>query len=407
MIKYLKLKYIFLFYAIIRFTLHMLVIHIDGKGRIYSTLLLLCSLLYFRKKSTKKKLISGPFVIWGLWVSYTIINTLLQGMNYQMEIWQFITYLTAPLVIMYLISLEEKRDFQITLNVITWAAYLNGIIVFFFEGNQYYKGEGYRLGEILNANELGINAFFSIFFLYLNLRYKKLKLSNFLLLSILPFYLIISSGSRAAFVPLVLLFLSHIIIERSKNLLKTVTIIITGTIILLSLFIYIEKNFIILDRLKRSKIEGEMSANTGTIIDNLGSRSAYFLYGSEIFADHPFFGVGLGNYKFYNPISSQPNHVEIMIQLSELGIIGFFLYFLFNFWIGKHLLFCWKNTHKDKMKEIETLIMGFIIIQALSLTTYTHAHLLVFSLHGFVIRYITETEKLIRQYKKAQFVHSE
>lgn len=394
MLKYLKLKYIFIFYAIIRFTLHMIVIDIDGKGRLYSCLLLLLVLFSLQNINVRKYLLKLPYSIWTMWVIFAITNTMIKGMNFNMEVWQFMTFISAPMLILYLIIPNNRSDHNNLLNIITTAAFLNTIFLFFFEDYIYFSGEGLRLGSTLNSNELGIDAFFSIFFLYMNFIYKKIRLPTFIFLSILPAFIVIISASRAAFAPLALLFMSHFIIVRSKNIFRTILILCIGIIMTQSLITYIDNEFIIMDRIRAASIEGQDSYYTGTILDNLGSRTAYYLFGFDIFLDNPISGVGLGNYKFYNPLSNQPNHVELMIQLSELGIIGFSLFFLFNYWIGYNLINRWINQIKYR-KITEAYIVGFLCILSLSFATWTHPHILIFCLYGFIISYINSLEDII------------
>lgn len=396
MSQYLRLKYIFIFYAIIRIPLHTLVINIDGKGRIYTILLLLFIIYMIISRKNKKKLSKGQFLIWRIWVIYAFINTLIHGMNFNMTYWQFFTYLAAPLVVIYLINIEEKIDYKRLFTIITTAAYINILIISIFENTRYFIGQGYRLGETLNANEIGINALLCFYLLYQNFMWKKLKFRTFIILIIIPLYVIFSTGSRSAFLPLILIFISHFIIIRRKNLFGTLAIILIGILFLNLATKYIEKKSIVINRLRITKEEGRKIAHTGTLVDNLGGRAVYFLYGYEIFKSHPIWGIGLGNYRFFNPISSQPNHVEIMIQLSELGIIGFSLFFMFNFWIAHKLCYCWKYL-KHQRRQIETYILGFLVVVSLSFTTYTYSHILIFTLYGITIAYIFEAEKLIRK----------
>ena len=138
----------------------------------------------------------------------------------------------------------------------------------------------------------------------------------------------------------------------------------------------LDQNTIIIDRLKESKSEGENSVNTETVLDNMGSRAQYYLYGFDMFSENILFGVGLYNYKKHNPANTQPNHVEIMIQLCELGIIGFSLFILFNSWILKHLVYCWRNDVKSR-KLTEAFIVGYLSISSLYFVTFTYMNILI------------------------------
>jgi chromate transport protein ChrA len=69
---------------------------------------------------------------------------------------------------------------------------------------------------------------------------------------------------------------------------------------------------------------------------------------------------------------------------------------MFNFWIAHKLCYCWKYL-KHQRRQIETYILGFLVVVSLSFTTYTYSHILIFTLYGITIAYIFEAEKLIRK----------
>ncbi len=386
-----KIVSITIFYAIIRFSLHMLVINIDGKGRVYSFLLIFSLFLIFYVKGINKKFFKPPFIYWFIWIIYAFINTMIQGMNYDMQIWQFATHLIAPGILLIIFNSKFNKMSQ-NLIIITIASYINVLIILFFEKFRYFSGEGYRLGLTMNANELGIDAFFCILFLYLLYRSNMISLIKTVLFASIPLYVIIRSGSRAAFVPFLLLVLGHYLIERLKITWKTISAVILGIILFISFFNFVIKDSLIYERLRMSREEGIMVSNTGTVLDYFGSRSVYYLYGSEIFNEYPLFGVGLGNYRNFNPISRQPNHVEVMIQLSELGIFGFILYIFFNLWIIKNLLRLRKKKNQN-IKLTETYLAGILLTVALGFTTYTHAHILAFCFYGITISYILKNDR--------------
>lgn len=388
--QYFKFKYFFIFYTLIRIPLHTFIVEFDSKGRVYFALMLVLLLSTFWKKS-KDKRFNLPIVIWCIWMIYALVNTFVQGMNFDMESWQFFYYLSAPLILIYLINLnKDVQEFRRLLLVVAFSAYIGTLIVVFFETSRFYSGEGLRLGYTMNANEIGIASLFTLLFLYLNYSFNQIKFKTLLVLAFLPTYVILFSGSRAAFIPFIFLFASHFFITKYKNKVVKIPLMVLGVILFFALMNFIESNFIIMERIRDLNKEAYSTVNTGTVLDNLGSRAQYFYYGSEIFMKNPVWGIGLGNYRLHNPINRQPNHVEIMIQLSELGIIGFCLFLLFNVWIARGLFYVWK-IEREKRKQTVSLIIGFICIAALSFTTYTHANLFVFAYHGFIVFYIIQS----------------
>ncbi|HOJ19260.1 MAG TPA: O-antigen ligase family protein [Ignavibacteriaceae bacterium] len=403
---YFKFKYFFIFYTLIRVPLHTFVFEFDSKGRIYFALMLVLLASTFWEKSKDKRL-NLPIVIWGIWMIYALVNTLVQGMNFDMESWQFFYYLSAPLILIYLINLNKDiTEFSRLLNTVTFSAYIGTLIVVFFETSRFYSGEGFRLGYTMNANEIGIASLFTLLFLYLNYSFNQIKFRTLLILALLPTYVVLLSGSRAAFIPFVFLFASHFFIAKYKNKIVKIPLLVIGVILFFALMNFIESNFIVMERIRDLNKEAYSTVNTGTVLDNLGSRAQYFYYGSEIFRRNPIWGIGLGNYRIHNPINRQPNHVEIMIQLSELGIIGFILFLTFNLWILRKFIYIWKNT-KEQRKQTASLIIGFICILALSFTTYTYSNLSVFAYLGLIIAFIIRTDKIHNSGKDIDFSPNE
>lgn len=392
--KYLKLKYLFIFYAILRFPLHQLTGLQDSKGRLYSMLLLISiGYYYYKKNNFRMMIIKAPYKYWGLWVVYVLCNVLIQGTAYEMKLWQVFTFITAPLVLLYFTNLNFGYDIKILLKIIIISAYLSQIIIILNEGFTSYS-DGDRFGLLLNSNEIGINALLTFVFLYLHFTFSKMKLQTFLILSILPSYILLMSGSRSAFVPFAFFILTIYITKRSRSIVKAIITIVIGVSLTIFLAPHILDNLLVIERLRSSKLEGEMVVNTGTALDYLGSRAKYYVFGYVIFKNDMVFGVGLFNYRLHNPLSHQPNHVEIMIQLSELGIIGFSIFLLFNIWVGKHLIYCWKNE-TSKRKITEVFITGYISIVALYFVSYTYWNILVFLFLGVTITYINRTEESI------------
>ena len=399
---YLKLKYVFIFYAIIRFPLHQLTGLQDSAGRIYSLLLLIILIYYLGSRKLGYKTLRSPLIYWGIWVVYVLINIIFQGTELDMKSWQIVTYITAPLALMYFVNIRNRFYIINNIRLVSIASFLSLLIILFNDGFTSYS-DGDRLGEIMNANEVGIGGLLCFLFLFLLYSYKDIKLYSFIALSIIPSYIVIMSGSRSAFLPFFFIMSSMWVLNRSKNYLKTITILLFGIFVTILVVIpFLEENTLVIDRLKESKNEGENSINTGTALDNMGSRAQYYVYGYNMFKENKLFGLGLYNYKKHNPANTQPNHVEIMIQLCELGIIGFSLFILFNFWILKHLVYCWRNDVKTR-KHTEAFIVCYLSVFSLYFVSYTYMNILISLFLGISIAHIIETEnriKLVRVSKK-------
>ena len=392
---YLQLKYVFIFYAIIRFPLHQLTGIQDSAGRIYSLMLGMLLIYYFGWQKLENRQLRLPLIYWGIWVLYVFINIIVQGTELNMKYWQIVTYVLAPLGLMYFVNVGKGIYIINNIRLVAIASYVSLLIILINDGFTSYS-DGDRLGEIMNANEVGIGALLCVLFLFLLYIHKGMNLYSLLVLLIVPSYMVVMSGSRSAFLPFIFVVSAFYFRNGSKNVLKTMGKLLFGVFIVIFVAIPIlDQNTIIIDRLKESKNEGVNSVNTETVLDNMGSRAQYYLYGFDMFSENILFGVGLYNYKKHNPANTQPNHVEIMIQLCELGIIGFSLFILFNSWILKHLVYCWRNDVKSR-KLTEAFIVGDLSIISLYFVTFTYMNILIALFLGITIAHIRETENRIK-----------
>lgn len=382
---------VFVFYALIRIPLHQLAGAIDSAGRMYSLLLLFLLVIAFLYSKLRTLIFKKPIIFWVIWIVYALVNTLTQGLNFDMQVWQFFTFLIAPLALLFFISLNYKE----MIKYITLSSYLALLIIFFLESSVYYKGEGFRLGERINSNEIGLDAALTLLFIILFQRVSKMSYLLLFVLAILPSYIILSTGSRSALISLFIIAVFNLLLYLSTNIIKTITLFILLLFIGFFSLNYLENKSVGFQRLKTTKEEGEIVVKTGTILDNLGSRGIYYVFGWEIFTKNPLFGVGLGNYKFHNTYSKQPNHVELMIQLSELGIIGFLLFLVFNLWIAKNLLTIWirNRNNKELRQNTEFFVVAFITIFSMTFTTYTYRSVYVFATYGLILGHIFDQLK--------------
>ena len=106
---------------------------------------------------------------------------------------------------------------------------------------------------------------------------------------------------------------------------------------------------------------------TGTVFENFGDRGVYYVLGWEAFKDSPVFGIGLRNFKglYYDTVM----HSEIMLQLAELGLIGFFL-FARNLWYLSRDILKLRQLKPNKLHNYLALILVVILLSATVLFLY-------------------------------------
>jgi hypothetical protein len=370
----------YLFYVSCRVSLHQVFLLPDGAGR---TLFFLNLLFLSNTFLIKKNRILIPSVgwIWFIWCIYAFLNTLIQGLTFEMLPWQFLNYLFTPLLSLILtfrliVSGLANRVFR----VLIYATIVNLIIYGFFTTSTYFEGEGERLGnELINSNTIGQELLMGLVFIPLAYFFNNINYLSYFILGLLLFYVILQTGSRTGAVVGGGLFLVGFWFNNIFNIRRIYPIIFLLGITFYGMFDILTTNFVAFQRLITTKEEGELYAQTGTVLDNLGSRAIYYVHGFDVFLRNSIFGVGLNNYRFYNPVSSQPNHVEVMVQLSELGIIGFLLFIMFFFSLFKLIV------SLDKESKIKFfLFISALLIFANCFSFWIYDQQLVFIAIGLI-----------------------
>jgi len=321
---------IYLIYVFVRVAFHQVLLLPDGAGRTLFVLNIFFLINFIINRKFFFINISKISTIWLFWCIYAFLNTLIQGFTFNMDVWQFFNYLFTPFISLVLshnvFSNSKSPSFVFYLSI---AVIVQLIIFFFFTSTTNYT-DGDRLGDdLINSNTIAQNATLGIIVISITGYFKLLSRSLVFILILCSFIIVLSTGSRLGFVISVLnMFFTIFLFSKNKYISRPFLILF---LVILSLFAFLQfsSELLVLERLKTTKEEGDEIVKTGTALDYLGGRGVYYLYGFEIFMNNPYFGVGLNNYRKFNPISNQPNHVEYMIQLSELGIIGGLLFVIF------------------------------------------------------------------------------
>ncbi|MCM4174101.1 hypothetical protein DHD32_21775 [Arenibacter sp. TNZ] len=392
--KYLRFEYFFSLMVLIWEPFQRFILKVDGAGYSITLLCIILLSILIRKKSFYKIAFNKPLIIWLLWLIYTFINALINGYGDDIPILSFFTNIFAPLLLMIVITLEFKRDDKKLLNILIMGLYLAIILILLFET----ETEHGRTGGELNSNTIGTMATVLCMLLYLKYYKHQLKALWFIILISLPIFTIISTGSRTAFGGLALLLGLHFFINRSRNVLITISKIVLPALILILAFNYLLENTGLGERILSTTEQSEgMDFETGNpILDKFGDRGIFYYRGWEVFIEQPLTGIGLGNFKDYNE-NKLAQHSEYMIQLTELGLIGFTLFFLFYLSIFKNL-FRIKNILINKREN--ELFIGYVLIILLMITaTRMYQVGYFFAIIGVTIGYFTKQKFLIQRVK--------
>ena len=148
--------------------------------------------------------------------------------------------------------------------------------------------------------------------------------------------------------------------------------VFTFSIISLLIFLYFGDTLLgerLLGTVEQTELVESDNPAEGTIFEHYGDRGIYYVLGWRLFLENFIWGIGLLNFnEYYYTV----NHVEYMIQLAELGIIGFIFYILFNSMILKNIVK--KRNLILEQKELFTYLLfvfGSILFSASVLFLYS------------------------------------
>ena len=356
----------------------------DGAARSITVLTIFLITYLSLKKEFLKIAINKPLIIWGIWVLYAFFNTLYKGWEDELPVYSFFTLLFVPYVLMVLIVFLCKKNYHELLNVLIFGFYLSLIIIVLFNRNSF---EDNRYGGDMNSNTVGLMSLVLTMFVYLKYFFKRISFSFFLVMVIMPLTLLILSGSKTAFGGLILLYLSHLIVNRSKSTIKNIIRSLAGIILLIIPFNYLINSTELGERISKTTEAGEeLGIDTGNeFLNKFGDRGLYYYFGWKVFEKNPVTGIGLNNYKSYMD-EEYSLHTEYMIQLAELGLIGFFLFLSFYFFIFKSILRLRKI--KIKRKNIEMNLALLIILLVIITTTRMFVIWYLYTIVGVVIGFV-------------------
>lgn len=386
------LNYFYLAFILIWQSLRLAIFKgIDGKGRI----IIIASLIIFAiniisSKKYGKSLFSKSSILkyWVIWLLYAVINTIFQYKTEGIPIYTFIgVVLFTPFVVMSIIANVPKIEIKRFLSTLQYIIFISFIILFLFA-----KNEGGRLSlELFDPNELSLLV--NLLVVIISIRYlrKEIKLSKLLLLLALPTFFIVFSGSRMAFGTYIILIFGLFFSLREKIGVALIFKYLLLFSIISGLFFFVIENTVLGERLmgtieqsSESTIENPAE---GTIFEYYGDRGVYYVISWGLFLKHIVFGIGLRNFIDY---WSTVNHVEFMIQLAELGVIGFALYSIFNIMILKNILKIKKSVILKQKAVYRYLIFVFVAIMFSASVLFLYSSIAVSALYGLILLLTTK-----------------
>ena len=222
--------------------------------------------------------------------------------------------------------------------------------------------------------------FASIFLIFYGkaIKNKKIKIILFIMFNLIS----LLSGSKKAVFYLII-YLICICYRKSKKFLYFLGKLLIGMVFFLIVYSFMMKNQVFYNAIG-SRINGMLDVifyRGTTDLSTLG-RLAYLEDAWKTFLRHPFIGVGLDNFKYYNTHNmawAENNFLEI---LADFGLIGFILYHLPHVYILRKLI---RNKEKSKVYSLVLVMSLVLLFNDLTIVSYRSGLLQLF----FTVLYST------------------
>ncbi len=347
-----------------------------------------------------KTILSRPASIWLIWILYVLVNTFLVT-GYYAEIEQSAFVFISSIIIAYLFFvfiIISKSDTQALINVLIFSYACRLIMSLIFDTFEPDGVENVaRYGIDLNANIIAIGSLFIIFLILLKkISFSSLNKIDYIFAAIALFSIFLTA-SRKTYIALILLAMGFVYIVRSRYLIKNVMLGFLASIIIFIGIAWSLEKTVLGERFISSY---ERTLNAKKIEYMFDHRMGYYVNGWILFKEHPINGIGLRNYPYFNR-SFHFLHTEYVVQLTECGLIGVFIFVFFYGHIMKWLLLIRRRTEPYK-KIAEMHILSLLLMFTLFFGSWVYNIPMMWVLIAFAVRFIKEVPET-SFYNKTEF----
>lgn len=386
----------YLAFLIVWQPIKLLTIQVDGKGRIPFVLtfvVLLFNLL--SDKKVRQLMTAKPFIIWFVWLLYAFVNMMIVGYHYSQNtpLFYLVNNLFTPFLALVLTCRECLKNRKRVLKILTCSLALYCVLGFFFM--DVVRSDSENMLSL--GNLLAINGSFLIYLLCAGRNERIMSGITFIITTLLVLLMIISTATRKAFGVAMILLAFYGISIVGKNSKRTIVVLILALAAYFSVDYMMDHTYL-----------GERFSNPGEFAEEniefdtdnkflqfVGDRAPHYIYGWELFKQHPVTGIGLYNFMHYSRYDERL-HTDYMVQLTENGIVGIILFAFYYLWYIFNL---------NKLRKVPghrgDAIMGFGWIAGLlflGITAWTYDIVTVFMCSGIVASYIYSNKQDIATY---------
>lgn len=363
------------------------IIHFDVARRIPLALLIIALLLL--ATDIYSRVLKQPFILYFLLVLWMYINGIVQDgyLHYDDNVtngkyFMFVN-LFCPWMYMTLVAYLSVVDFDKALKWVTLSLFLFCVLCLIY-GEIDEEG---RLGGGLNANGMATYGNFCFFCLLLQFMQKQRSLLGLIVFSVVPVYLIVSSGSRIAFGLLAAVAVLSSFLFYRKRSKGSILLFVLIVVVLVVGITYVMNNTVVGERLQETSTQVEdLAMETGTILDKFGDRGPQYYLSWPYFLEHPVRGIGFNNWRVVGD-TGLVFHSEWLVLYCENGLIAFSLYLLFYFALLLGVFSALKTSEEDEKKSLLLIMFVLFSIAILNCVSWTYDTFCVFAFYAFAIAY--------------------
>lgn len=184
-----------------------------------------------------------------------------------------------------------------------------------------------------NANTIGFNSVYSVFFAYLVRKDEKNYAKRFLLYIaiVLCLIMMLMTGSKKALFIILSTFSIYLFLLK-RNKITTLLLIVVGAFSVYYLIMNVEGLYLIIGHRIESLINGLISNDIQSFNTSDRTRMRLIEAGWGYFKEKPILGYGLANFKalMNSTLYSHNNYIEILVSV---GLVGAFIYYYAYYFI--------------------------------------------------------------------------
>ena len=316
----------------------------------------------------KRYSLSG-YTLWSVLVVLFAFGSIFAATKQSYTFSQSISFM-QPLIFCNLIipfMQESHKNYQFVLQSIIISAVV--LLLRLWINTPLFLWGTTRVGETIGYNPNTIGLVLSLSSVLSYYLFNQNRKNVYLFAMVLLGFASLFSGSRKAFAILLVgvFLLSMISVNNRKQFLISFIIGVSLLTLLLYLTLKWEPLYQVIGKRVESLVQGLAG---GTTDSSTSTRFDMISTGLQYFIQKPFFGYGLGNYRFisgYNTYSHN-NYTELLVSF---GLFGTALYYAMHFYIlGKSIKLIAKKGLRQNPAIISFIIIGIIMIMDLGMVSY-------------------------------------